>query len=94
MHAGFFNQTAATKYSMIDIKVNICCNSALLNTVAFKCILGHQGARTDGYGAVFLVLDRTGNRGDTVVETHTKRPHARFELELLLRTLPQVHDLP
>lgn len=43
---------------------------------------------------VFLVLDRTGNRGDTVIETHTKRPHAGFELELLLTTLPQVRDLP
>lgn len=52
MHAGFFNQTAATKYSMIDIKVNICCSSAVKhNSIQMYLTgLGHQGARTDGNG--------------------------------------------
>lgn len=97
MHAGFFNQTAATKYSMIDIKVNVCCCPALFNTVASKCIQQDGVTRVPGLMAtvlVFGVLDRTGNRRDTVVETHTKRPHARFQLESLLRTLPHVRDLP
>lgn len=56
--------------------------------------LGHQGARTDGYGVGVFGARQDRKRGDTVVETHTKRQHVKFELELLLRTLPQVRDLP